>query len=115
MEPLASEVWLLEGLTGSTPGLLTHENGTVVLQLVNDNDQLYESMRTPLAAISDVKFPKLQMSGGCSMTVGDRKLRISFVQPQNTRSPFADGAIAGVASISGGRQAGKAWKALLGA
>ncbi len=115
MESLASEVWLLEGLTGSKPGMLTHENGTVVLQLVNDNDQLYESLRTPISAIADVKFPKLQMSGGCSFTVGDRKLRLSFLQPQNTRSPFADGAIQGVASIGGGRKAGKAWKALLGA
>lgn len=39
---------------------------------------------------------------------------VSFLQPQNTRPLAASyGAAAGVASISGGRKAGKAWKALL--
>lgn len=115
LRPVITEVWRLKGLTGSTPGLLHHESGRVRLELLDDDDRLREVFAVPLAAIEQVNWPKLQMSAGCSFVVSGEKYRISFLQPQNTR-PFAASAYSameGVASISGGREAGKAWRALL--
>ena len=113
MEATVSEVWRLHGVTGSEPGFMTHDNGVVSLQLEDDDGNPHVIFETDVSNVSDVKFPVVQMSGGCSFVVHDEKYRISFVRPQNTRAPHAGGAIAGVASISGGRKAGKAWKSLL--
>ena len=114
MENMTSEVWRLSGVTGSSPGVLTLEDGVVSLQIEDSNESLQQQFSVSLDQISSVKWPKLQMSGGCSFEVGGEKYRISFLQPQNTR-PLAStySAAAGVASISGGRSAGKAWKAVL--
>lgn len=114
---MTTEVWRLDGLTGSTPGLLHHEGGRVRLELLDDDtDRLRPVFSAPLAAVSDVRWPRLQMSAGCSFVVDGEKYRISFLRPQNTRPLAADayGAVAGVASIGGGREAGKAWRTLLG-
>lgn len=100
-------------MTGSEPGHMSYENGMVRLQLEDDDGNPSVAFETEIANVANVKFPAVQMSGGCSFVVDGEKYRISFLQPQNTRMPHAGGAIAGVASISGGRKAGKAWKALL--
>jgi len=90
-------------------------DGSVVeLQLADKSDNLETAFRVPITEVGDVNFPKLQMSGGCSLHVNGEKYRLSFLRPQNTRIPIG-GAIGGVASISGGRKAGKAWKEVLGA
>lgn len=114
-EVLSTEVWRLKGATGSTPGMLHLTDGNVRLELLGDDDKVRPVFTVPVASISEVKWPKLQMSGGCSFEVNGEKFRISFLRPQNTRafSTAAPSAIAGVASISGGRSAGKAWKAAL--
>ena len=114
MENMTSEVWRLTGVTGSSPGVLTLEDGVVSLLVEDSNENLQQQFSLPIDQVSAVKWPKLQMSGGCSLEVGGEKYRISFLQPQNTR-PLASSysAVAGVASISGGRSAGKAWKAVL--
>lgn len=115
MEELSSEVWRLSGVTGSTPGMMRLSGGTVHLELLNDDDSVRPVFAVALGDITAVKWPKLQMSGGCSFEVGGERYRISFVQPQNTRkfAVVAPSAIAGVASISGGRAAGKSWRAVL--
>lgn len=114
-QTLVSEVWRLKGATGSMPGMLHLEQGNVRLELLDDDDQVRTVFAVPLASVDKVKWPKLQMSGGCSFQVNDEKYRMSFVQPQNTRgfAVAAPSAVAGIASISGGRAAGKQWKAIL--
>ncbi len=114
---LTSEVWRLHGVVGSEPGLLVlHDDGEVELHLEGDDGAPRSVFRTPAAAISDVKWPKTQFSGGCSFVVDGEKYRLSFLQPQNTRvfATSALGAAQGLGSISGGRKAGKAWKSALG-
>lgn len=116
-QELSTEVWRLKGATGSTPGMLHLSDGNVRLELADDDDQVRPVFTVPVASISEVKWPKLQMSGGCSFEVNGEKYRISFLKPQNARpvATSAFSAVAGVASISGGRSAGKAWKAALAA
>lgn len=114
MEDLTTEVWRLSGVTGSDPGMMSLENGIVSLDISDANDNMVRAFSVPVDQVRDVNWPKLQMSGGCNFVVNDEKYRLSFLKPQNTRPLAASyGAAAGVASISGGRKAGKAWKAIL--
>jgi len=113
MENLTTEVWLLSGVTGSERALMAHQDGRVMLQMIDEEAEGFvDRFDVALAEIADVKWPKMQMSGGCTFVVDDTKFRVSFMRPQNTRSGFI-GDAQGVASISGGRKAGKAWKAIL--
>ncbi|MFK7917948.1 MAG: hypothetical protein AB8G14_07715 [Ilumatobacter sp.] len=115
MDDMTTEVWRLSGATGSTPGLMFMQGQMVTLQLeVAESDDLRSVFSVPLESIADVNWPKLQMSGGCNFVVNGEKYRLSFLKPQNSRPLAATaGAAAGLASISGGRKAGKAWRAIL--
>lgn len=114
MENMTTEVWLLSGITGSDPGLMTLDDGVVTMQIADESDELRTTFSVPLDQVQDVNWPKLQMSGGCNFVVNGEKYRLSFLKPQNTRPLAATaGAAAGLASISGGRKSGKAWRAVL--
>lgn len=106
-------VWRLSGLTGSSPGYLSYVDDVVRLQIEDDAEELQTLFEVPKSQVVDVNWPAMQFSGGCSFHVDGEKYRLSFLQPQNTRMPNAIGAVGGVASISGGRKAGKLWKARL--
>jgi len=108
-----SKVWILSGVTGSEPALLSHEAGQVTLSTFNADDEPVPSFAVQTAEISDVKFPAYQFSGGCSFVVNDQKYRISFLQPQNTKMPNYYSQLSGVSEIGTGRKAGKAWKKIL--
>ena len=113
MENLTTEVWILSGVTGSEPALLAHQDGRIIMQMIdNDAEAFVDHFNVALDEVTDVNWPKMQMSGGCNFEVANEKYRISFLRPQNTRIGWV-GDVAGVASISGGRKAGKAWKAIL--
>jgi len=108
-----TEVWLLKGVTGSSPAVMTHNDGRVTMEMVDiDNERLDDKFNVAVGEITEINWPKLQMSGGCTFQVAGDKYRISFLRPQNTRIPKF-GAVTGLASISGGRKAGKAWKEIL--
>lgn len=96
---MISQVWLLSGLTGSEPGHLELQSGRLIYTPI---DELRRGFDVPLTEVSDVAFPWHYFSGGFKMQIGGEQFRFSFVQPHND---FAD--------ISGGREAGKAWKAIL--
>ncbi len=108
-----SKVWILSGVTGSDPALLSHEGGYVTLSRFNDDDQPVPAFSVQVAEVSDVKFPAYQFSGGCTFVAEGQKYRISFVQPQNTKLPTYYDQFTGAASIGTGRKAGKAWKKTL--
>jgi hypothetical protein len=110
-----SKVWILSGVTGSQPALLSHEAGQVTLSTFSDEDEPVQSFSVKTADISDVKFPAYQLSGGCSFVANSQKYRISFLQPQNTKLPTYFNELSGVAEIGSGRKAGKAWKKILSA
>lgn len=113
MDTFDSVVWRLHGVTGSEPGWMAYDNGTVALTLEDGSDSPQEVFVVPVNEIQDVKFPVSQMSGGCNFVVAGEKYRLSFVQPQNTQLPGAYGAIKGVGSIRSARKAGKTWKSIL--
>ncbi len=108
-----SEVWILSGVTGSEPALLSHEAGQLTLSTFNAEGQPVPSFSVQTAEISDVKFPAYQFSGGCSFVANGQKYRISFLQPQNTKMPTYDNQLSGLSDIGSGRKAGKAWKKIL--
>ena len=92
---------------------MRHSAGRVTLQKVHDSEEKFvDEFDVAISDIADINWPKMQMSGGCTFLVNDQKYRISFLRPQNTRLGWV-GDAQGVASISGGRKAGKAWKEIL--
>lgn len=114
MDDLTTQVWRLTGVTGSDPGLMRFEDGTVTLHLADDDDELTRAFSVPVTEIGDVNWPRLPLSGGCTFVVEGKKYRLSFRKPQNTRPLAASaGAAVGAMSIIGGRRAGKAWKSVL--
>jgi hypothetical protein len=74
-----SKVWILPGVTGSEPALLSQEAGQVTLSTFSDNDEPVPSFSVQTAEISDVKFPAYQFSGGCSFVAAGLKYRISLI------------------------------------
>jgi hypothetical protein len=127
---LRSNVWLLMGLTGSTPGVLNLSGGRLSLTVQDagvlsqgqlrmlegrtqqpglaerlTRGQPRQLFSRPLAEIERVTFPWYYFGGGMVITVDGVGYRISFVQPQNTA--------VGVTNLSEGIREGKVWKATL--
>ena len=99
---LRSQVWLLHGLTGNTPGTLTLKNER--LSFTGDDDKII--FDTASGEVSEVKFPWHNFGGGCEFKIGADKYRVSFIQPGNTAGGET-------ASIGDARALGKRWKAAL--
>lgn len=97
---LYTQVWLLDGLTGSVPGALRLAHGRIAFT-TDDGRRVFD---VPLSSVSEVKFPWYYFGGGVKLRIGAESYRLSFVQPNN---------VAGQSDIFGGRRAGKAWKAAL--
>ena len=94
-----SRVWLLLGLTGSAPGHLELRGGRLIYK---PSDESRPGFDVPLTEVSDINFPWHYFGGGFKMRIGAEQYRFSFVEPHND-----------AADISAGREAGRAWKALL--
>jgi hypothetical protein len=94
-----TQVWRLSGLAGSEPGHLELRGGRLIYSPI---DETRPGFDVSLADVGDVRFPWYYFSGGFKMRIRGEEFRFSFVQPHNE---FAD--------ISGGREAGKAWKKIL--
>ena len=119
---LRTPVWLLQGMTGSRPGLLELSDG--VIAFTAEEGRVFE---TRLTEATDVAFPWFYFGGGMKLTVDGTRHRISFVRPNGAEVVDArlfEGLGAGalalltvngkIADIGEGRRAGKAWKAALG-
>jgi len=94
-----SQVWRLSGLTGSDPGHLELSGGRLRF---TPADERLPGFDVPLGEVADIKFPWHYFSGGFKMRIGGEQFRFSFVEPHNE-----------FANISGGREAGRSWKAML--
>ena len=135
-----SIVWLLRGLTGSTPGaLVCGRDGRLRLTLFGAGalarrhlralerdtgqaglaDRLRQFEETvlfdvPLAEVERVVFPWFYFGGGMHVHVGGVRYRLSFLQPQNTVADrsFASAQDA-VGGIKKGVSLGARWREVL--
>jgi hypothetical protein len=120
---LRTPIWQLVGLFGNRPGLLELAGGR--LAFTTDEGQVFDA---PLSEVTAIKFPWYYFGGGMKLRVGAARYRFSFVRPNGAedipgrllaREGDAVAALltAGrkIADIGTGRQAGKAWKSVLGA
>jgi hypothetical protein len=96
-----TEAWILEGVTGNLPGILSLANGRFVF-VAEDGQIVFDA---PISDVRDVKVPWHYFGGGMKLSVGSERYRLSFVRP----TAFGGGA----ADIPEGRRACKLWRSLL--
>lgn len=96
---MLTRVWRLSGLTGSEPGHLEVRGERLRYSPAEESRPGFD---VPLTEVSDINFPWHYFGGGFKMRIGSEQYRFSFVEPHND-----------AADISGGREAGKAWKKIL--
>ena len=119
---LASQAWLLVGLTQSRAGHLVLDRGE--LAFVHDDGTLL--FRARLAEVRDISFPWYYFGGGCKLTVAGVRHRLSFVRPNDAADAVdrmaarvgdagavLDQVTGKAADIGEGRAAGRAWRAAL--
>src|SRR4051812_33501536 len=109
-EELRSQVWLLKGMTGSEPGVLTLSGGLLIF--IGAGGHAFEAALDRVG----VKYPWYYFGGGCKLTLpGGVTHRISFVKPNGAGDAAGDliDAAGKLSDIGAGRRAGKAWKAAL--
>ena len=99
-DTLRTPTWLLDGITGSVPGVLELSDGRLTFT-TDDGLRVFDA---PLSEVSNVRFPWYYFSGGVKLNIGVNRYRLSFVQPEN---------VAGHSDVAGGRQTGKVWKTVL--
>jgi len=120
-EWLSTPVWLLKGMTGSTPGVLRMADKRVAL--TTEDGPAFD---VALTEIQETRFPWYYFGGGAKLRVGNKEFRLSFVRPNGAQDiPARLMAQAGVGlggletvvgkalDIRDGRRVGKAWKAVL--
>ena len=100
-DDVKTEAWLLRGITGNLPGILSLANGRFTF-VADDGQMVFDS---PVTEVSDVKVPWYYFGGGMKLRVGAERYRLSFVRPT--------AAGGGVADIPEGRGACKMWRSLL--
>lgn len=139
MARFRSVVWLLRGLTGSTPAVLSLDDGRFTLTvfgvgalarrhlrglerdtgLTDLRARLAESEETvlfdtPLTQVEHIRFPWFYFGGGVHVQVRGVRYRLSFLQPQNT---VADPALWSAREVAGsvakGVSLGDRWRVLL--
>ncbi len=134
-------MWLLKGLTGSTPALLELTGDRVRLTLFGKGaltrgqcraleretgiaglaQKLRDNVKTvtcdaAVDEITDCRFPWYYFGGGMHLRVGSVRFRLSFLQPQNvTMNRMMGLSRQGAGSISAGRRAGAEWRAAFAA
>ncbi len=143
----SSEVWLITGLFNSLPGILTLKNSKLIFTalgsgtywesglkklekksgvknfaaLLNQNNPV-QMFSVDLNEIQKVTFPFIYFSAGAHITFNNKKYRLSFIQPNNTKMPVLDNKsykaiysreVEIVQDISDARKIGKMWKSLL--
>jgi hypothetical protein len=123
-QTLCTPTWLLTGMSGNVPGLLELVDGR--LSFTTEEGRVFD---TAVSEVSEVIFPWYYFGGGAKFKIGTASYRISFVKP-NGASDIPAGLIAllgdeargaagiltigrKVSDIGKGRNAGKAWKAVL--
>jgi hypothetical protein len=99
---VVTEAWLLRGITGNLPGVLSLADGRFTFA-IDDGQFVFDA---PISDVSDVKIPWYYFGGGMKLSVGPERYRLSFVRPT--------AAGGGVADIPEGRRVCKMWKSLLG-
>jgi hypothetical protein len=100
-DEVETEAWLLRGITGSIPGILSLANGRFTF-VTGDGQAVFDA---PVSDVADVKVPWYYFGGGMKLSVGTERYRLSFVRPT--------AAGGGVADIPQGRGACKMWRSLL--
>jgi len=114
---LRTQVWVLRGMTSSTPALLELVEGRLALTIEEARE-----FEVALEEITEVKFPWHYFGGGAHLTVRGQVYRLSFVKPNNAAEHLSDrlsgeeGLLSAghkIAAIGEGRAAGQAWKAAL--
>jgi hypothetical protein len=98
---LQSNVWLLDGITGSASGVLRLGDGRLTFH--GDDGTCLINVR--IAELTTVKFPWYYFGGGMQLRVGDVRHRISFTRPGNLPEAPWD--------LRGALATGRAWKAAL--
>ncbi len=93
---ITTPAWLLEGITGSTPGTLQLTNGR--LRFAIDGQTVFD---VPLEQISDINFPWYYFLGGVKFRISATPYRLSFSEAGENGN-FIEA-----------RRAGKQWKAIL--
>src|SRR5215218_8695591 len=109
-DELRSQVWLLKGMTGSEPGVLSLSGGK--LSFATAAGPAFEAAADRVG----VKFPWYYFGGGCKVTLpGGVTHRISFVRPNGAGDAAGDlvDAAGKLSDIGEGRALGKAWRAAL--
>ena len=126
---LQTDVWLLVGLTGSAPGVLSWQNGALSLTLHGrghllkshtrklsrmlkdenigarlQNDEHTTIFKVSLDKVDTVNFPWYAMSCGVNLTIDSSTFRISFIRPSNTTHQ------SGIGDIFPSRETGQAWR-----
>lgn len=96
---MLTQVWKLTGLMGSEPRHLEMRAGRLIY---TPTDRLTPGFDVPVSEVTEVNFPWHYFGGGFKMRIGSEQHRFSFVEPHKV-----------AADISGGREAGKAWKKIL--
>jgi hypothetical protein len=100
-DDVETEAWLLSGITGNIPGVLSLADGRFAF--VTDDGQVV--IDAPVADVRDVKVPWYYFGGGMKLSVGTERYRLSFVRPTALGG--------GVGDIPEGRRACKLWRSLL--
>ena len=136
MQELQTRVWWLMGLTGSSEGILTLQDGYLSLEVFGIGafskghlkaikkmqlapivaealaaDESVEVFKVPLKAVKKFHFPWYYFGGGMKIMLQGQVYKISFLPPQNTvASDRVTAAFDGLENIPKGRQVGRLWK-----
>ncbi len=132
----SSPAWLLLGMVNSLPGILKLQDFRLEYIALDSGSLWMKGLRrlekrmevpglaerldngenTPLFAVElsevqSIYFPFYYFGAGVHLKINNQKLRLSFIQPQNTQMPARG--FQGVHKIPGAMSVGKYWKSLL--
>lgn len=124
---LTTPAWLLPGMGRNIPGALSWDDHR--LRFASADEVVFDVAPDQ---VQDVTWPKLWMGGGCKILADGQRHKVSFVKP-NGAPDISDALLGDVGGVLGavgvaadlkdaygsfadvkkGRDAGKAWKAVL--
>jgi hypothetical protein len=100
-DDVETEAWLLSGITGNVPGILSLADGRFTFE-AEDGQIVFDA---PVSDVRDVKVPWYYFGGGMKLSVGAERYRLTFVRPTALGG--------GAGDIPAGRGACKMWRSLL--